>query len=151
MNALFFERPTQRRFVAAQFGNVPQRAAPNQNALESSRATNGGQSWSPAVDVVETETEIVLHAELPGVKKEEIEVQLEGDTLLIRGERSALPNSGEENFHRIERRYGRFARTFQFEMPINGAQVEATYENGVLQVRLPKVASRARTIEIQSK
>ena len=151
MNAVVYRHPAQRRFMAAQFGNISNRALANKNTTDAARGANGGQSWSPAVDVVETETEIVLHAELPGMKREEIEVQLEGDSLLIRGERFAQPNSGEENFHRIERRYGRFARTFQFEMPIDGASVEAIYENGVLSVRLPKAASRARTIQIQSR
>jgi HSP20 family protein len=115
------------------------------------RSENGGQSWSPAVDVVETPEAIVLHAELPGMKKEEIEIQLSGETLSIRGERECAPCANGENFHRIERRYGRFARTFQIETPIDAANVEASYDDGVLTVRLPKAqAAKPRQIEITS-
>jgi HSP20 family protein len=116
------------------------------------RGENGGQNWSPAVDVVETPDAIVLHAELPGMKKEEIEIQLSGETLAIRGERQPSPCSNGENFHRIERRYGRFSRAFQIETPIDAAQVQASYDDGVLTVRLPKAQSaKPRQIEITSK
>lgn len=118
---------------------------------EAGRGEEGGQSWSPAVDVVETADAIVLHAELPGMKKEEIEIQLSGETLTIRGERVCAPCAGGENFHRIERRYGRFARSFQIETPIEAAQVEASYDDGVLTVRLPKAqAAKPRQINITS-
>lgn len=118
---------------------------------DNSRGDNSGQSWSPSVDVVETADAIVLHAELPGMKKEEIEIQLSGETLAIRGERACAPCGQGENFHRIERRYGRFSRAFQIETPIDAAGVQASYDDGVLTVRLPKAqAAKPRQIEITS-
>ncbi|HEX8832898.1 MAG TPA: Hsp20/alpha crystallin family protein [Abditibacteriaceae bacterium] len=96
------------------------------------------RAWSPAVDVLENEHEIVLYAELPGMKKDEIDIQLTGDTLTLRGERARATAGRGENFHRIERQYGQFGRTFQIETPIDTAKVSASYEEGVLTVRLPK-------------
>lgn len=119
--------------------------------LEAGHGDDGGQSWSPAVDVVETADAIVLHAELPGMKKEEIEIQLSGETLAIRGERRCAPCGGGENFHRIERRYGQFSRAFQIETPIDASNVQASYDDGVLTVRVPKAqAAKPRQIQITS-
>lgn len=113
---------------------------------------NVPRTWAPAVDVMENETEIVLHAELPGMKKDEIDIQLTGDTLTIRGERKRTSTQRGENFHRIERQYGAFGRTFEVETPIDAASVSASYEEGVLTVRLPKQQEvKSRQIEIQVK
>ncbi|HEX8235479.1 MAG TPA: Hsp20/alpha crystallin family protein [Abditibacteriaceae bacterium] len=113
---------------------------------------NGPRTWAPAVDVVENDLEIVLHAELPGLKKEEIDIQLTGDTLTIRGERKRTSTQRGENFHRIERQYGAFGRTFEIETLIDAASVSASYEDGVLTVRLPKQQEvKSRQIEIQVK
>jgi HSP20 family protein len=107
--------------------------------------------WAPAVDVVENEREIVLHAELPGLCKEDIDIQLTGETLTIRGERPQTDERGE-NFHRIERNYGAFGRAFEIETPIDAANVNASYEEGVLTVRLPKQERvHSRQIPIQTK
>ncbi len=115
-------------------------------------AGNAPRLWAPVVDVVETETEIVLHAELPGMRKEEIDIQLSGDTLTLRGERQLQSATRGENFHRIERQYGAFQRTFGIETPIDAANVSASYEHGVLTVRLPKQQEqKPRQIEIQVK
>ncbi|HEX8553001.1 MAG TPA: Hsp20/alpha crystallin family protein [Abditibacteriaceae bacterium] len=142
-------REMERFFASRGSSFSPARTATGRNEDTQS---GGAQSWSPAVDVVETETEIVLHAELPGMKKEEIELQLSGDTLTIRGERACVQGKSGENFHRIERRYGKFARTFQIETSIDAEKVAAAYDDGVLTVRLPKAASaRPRQIEISTK
>jgi len=128
--------------------------------LEESRSGNGGAGgegssprvWAPAVDVAETEHEIILHAELPGMHKEDIDIQLTGDTLTLRGERQLANTQRGENFHRVERQYGVFQRTFQIEVPIDTAKVAASYEEGVLTVRLPKQEEvKPRQIEIQVK
>ena len=119
-------------------------------------ATSGGHSeesmprmWAPAVDVVESEREIVLHVELPGMKKEDIDIQLTGDTLTLRGERQPGTAQRGENYHRIERQYGAFQRTFQIEMPIDTEKVAASYEDGVLTIHLPKQeAIKPRQISI---
>jgi HSP20 family protein len=113
---------------------------------------NVPRTWAPAVDVVENENEIVLHAELSGLKKEEIDIQLTGDTLTICGERRRSSTQRGENFHRIERQYGAFGRTFEIETPIDAGAVSASYEDGVLTVRLPKQQEvKSRQIEIQVK
>jgi len=108
--------------------------------------------WAPAVDVAETQDAIILHAELPGMKKEDIDIQLHGDTLTLRGERKQETPQRGEHYHRIERQYGAWQRTFQIEVPIDTARVGASYEDGVLTVRLPKQeAVKPRQIEIQVK
>ncbi len=110
------------------------------------------RAWAPAVDVAETESEIVLHAELPGMRKEDIDIQLTGDRLTLRGERRLEQTARGEHFHRIERQYGAWQRTFGIEAPIDTSKVSATYEEGVLTVRLPKQeAVKPRQIEINVK
>lgn len=94
--------------------------------------------WTPAVDITESEHEILLEAELPGMKKEEIDVQLNGDTLTLRGERKIERSEKDEQYHRVERQYGAWQRSFQIEIPIDVENVSADYKDGVLVVRLPK-------------
>lgn len=94
--------------------------------------------WAPAVDVSENAHEIVLQAELPGMSKEDIDIQLTGDTLTLRGERKLQQVQRGEHYHRIERQYGAWQRTFQVETPIDSTRVSASYEDGVLTVHLPK-------------
>ena len=91
-------------------------------------------AWTPAVDVAETEEAIVLHVELPGMKQEEIDIELTGDTLTLRGERKATT----EGFARIERRSGKFARSFTLATPVQNEKVRAAYRDGVLEITLPK-------------
>lgn len=97
-----------------------------------------GRLWSPSVDVAETENEIVLRAELPGMKQQDIDIELTGDTLTIRGERKLENEERKENFVRVERSYGRFQRSFTVGVPIKADSVSATYRDGILEVHLPK-------------
>src|ERR1051325_6509446 len=110
------------------------RAAGLNRVFEAAARGDAARLWAPAVDVAETEHEIVLYAELPGMKREEIDIQLTGDTLTLRGERKLAAASGGEHYHRIERQYGPWQRAFQIEVPIDQTRVSATYENGVLTV-----------------
>ncbi len=111
----------------------------------------GVQLWSPVVDVTENENEIVLEAELPGMKKDEIDIQLNGDTLTLRGDRQIERSENSEQYHRVERQYGAWQRSFQIEIPIDVGEISADYELGVLTVRLPKAEEiRPRQIEIKS-
>jgi HSP20 family protein len=111
----------------------------------------GAQLWAPVVDVTENENEIVLEAELPGMKKDEIDIQLNGDTLTLRGERQLEQSQKDEQYHRVERQYGAWQRSFQIEIPIDAQKVSADYESGVLTVRLPKAEEiKPRQIEIKS-
>ena len=108
--------------------------------------------WAPAVDVSENEHEIVLQAELPGMNKDDIDIQLTGDTLTLRGERKLQSSQRGEHYHRIERQYGAWQRTFQIELPLDPQRVSASYEDGVLTVRLPKQeAIKPRQIAIEVK
>jgi HSP20 family protein len=97
-------------------------------------------SFVPAVDVYEDEHNIILKLEVPGVSQEDVDVRLENNTLTVRGERKFEKEEKEENFHRIERRYGSFARSFALPNTIDTENVHASYENGVLKIELSKRA-----------
>jgi HSP20 family protein len=122
------------------------------NRLFPGEDENAARLWAPVVDVSETPDEIVLEAELPGMKKDEIDIQLNGDTLVLRGERKFEQTQRGEQFHRIERQYGAWQRSFQIEVPVDAQNVAANYEHGVLTVRLPKAeAVKPRQIAISAK
>jgi HSP20 family protein len=93
--------------------------------------------WAPAVDIYQTDRELVLKAELPDLTRDSIEVTVENGTLTIRGEKKASSDVPEESFHRIERRYGTFSRSFSLPQTFDTDKVGAEYKNGVLTVRLP--------------
>jgi len=95
------------------------------------------QSWAPAVDIHESEDSVVIAVDLPGVNREDIDLQVDSDTLTIRGQRKA---SQEGRTVRLERPAGRFERSFRIGVPIEPARVEATYRSGVLQVSIPKAS-----------
>jgi len=95
-------------------------------------------SFVPAVDVYEDEHKVTLKLEVPGVKQDDLDVQIENNTLTIRGERKFEKEEKEENFQRIERRYGSFSRSFTLPNTIDTDSVNANYENGVLKVELAK-------------
>jgi HSP20 family protein len=95
-------------------------------------------TWVPAVDIYSNgQHELVLKAELPDIKEEEIEVAVEGNTLTLRGEKKIDTEVAEDQFHRIERSYGSFARTFALPPTVDADKVSADYRAGVLTVRLP--------------
>ncbi len=103
----------------------------------------------PAVDIYEDEHAITLKAELPGIEEKDIDVRLENQTLTLRGERKFEKEEQEENFHRIERRYGSFTRSFTLPNTVDTDNVKAEYANGVLHVRLPKRAeAKPRQIKV---
>jgi HSP20 family protein len=120
------------------------------NRLFEEQSPSATHLWAPAVDVSENDSEIVLYAELPGMNKDDIDIQLTGDTLTLRGERKMQSAQRGEHFHRIERQYGAWQRTFQIETPLDANGVSAAYEEGVLTVRLPKQqAVQPRQISIE--
>ena len=95
-------------------------------------------AWVPLVDIYSNgQHELVLKAELPDIKEEEIEVAVEGNTLTLRGEKKIDTEIAEDQFHRIERSYGSFARTFALPPTVDADKVSAEYKAGVLTVRLP--------------
>lgn len=99
---------------------------------------NTVRPWSPAVDIFETENELVLKADVPEVELKDIDIQLENGTLTLKGERKFEQNHKEGGHHRIERSYGSFARSFTLPDTIDAEKVAADYKNGVLTVTLPK-------------
>src|SRR5580704_1646103 len=95
-------------------------------------------AFVPAVDIYEDEHKIVLKLEVPGINQEDLDVRLENNTLTVRGERKFEKEEKEENFHRIERRYGTFYRAFSLPTTVDTENVKAEYEAGVLKLELKK-------------
>ncbi|UCC24674.1 MAG: Hsp20/alpha crystallin family protein [Gemmatimonadales bacterium] len=108
-------------------------------------------TWLPAVDVEETAEELVLTAELPGMTQQDIELEVENNILTLRGEKPEIRKEGEEKkYHLWERRFGAFQRSFTLPRTVNADSIEAEFVDGVLQVRLPKVAeAKSRRIAIK--
>ena len=104
----------------------------------STQTPNFNRPWAPVVDVAENQNEVVLRAELPGMKQEDIDIELTGDTLTIGGERRFEDEQRRETFVRVERSYGRFQRAFTLGVPVQHDQVRASYRDGILEVHLPK-------------
>jgi HSP20 family protein len=95
-------------------------------------------TWSPAVDILETENEIVVKAELPGVDRKDISLNLENNVLTLKGERRFEKETKEENYHRIERAYGGFSRAFSIPATVDEEKIRADYHDGILSIALPK-------------
>ncbi len=111
-----------------------------------------GRPWSPPVDVVETENDIVLKADLPDVNLDDIGIHVENQTLSITGERKfERENGNNKGYHRIERSYGSFVRSFTLPSIVDTEKVAADYKNGVLTVKIPKKeAAKPRQIKVQA-
>ena len=95
-------------------------------------------SWSPSVDIFETEGEIVVKAELPGMDRKDIQLNLENNVLSLRGERKFQKETKDDNYHRIERSYGVFSRSFSIPATVDEERIRADYKDGVLKIVLPK-------------
>jgi len=95
-------------------------------------------AWAPAVDIYETDKEIVLKAELPEVQEKDVDVKVEDNVLTIAGERRMEKEVKEESYHRIERSYGSFQRSFTLPQTVDRERIAAAYKDGVLRVTLPK-------------
>ncbi len=112
------------------------------------RAESGERVWAPIVDIYEDEDKIVLLAEIPGAKKEDIDIEMTDDSVTIRGERKFVSEQ-KQNYLRVERPYGKFARTFAISTPINAADVKASYKDGILEISIPKAeAIKPKKIEV---
>ena len=97
-----------------------------------------GRPWSPPVDILETENDLVLKADLPDMQLSDIDVRVENQTLSIKGERRFEQEASEKGYHRIERSYGSFVRSFAVPNSVDTEKVSADYKNGVLTIKLPK-------------
>jgi len=106
-------------------------------------------NWLPVVDMSETEADITIRAELPGMGHEDIELNLQDNVLTLKGEKKQEVKEEKENFHRVERSYGSFSRSFTLPANVQGEGVQATFKNGVLVITLPKVEeAKPKKIEI---
>jgi HSP20 family protein len=108
-------------------------------------------SWAPPLDIEESESSLIVRAEVPGMKKDDIKISLAGDTLCISGERRHEAEQNDKTFHRIERAYGRFMRTLVLPADVDGSRVKANYKDGILELTLPKSEkSKSRDIAIEN-
>ena len=119
-------------------GSLPSRS--DQSALT---------TWAPAVDIYETENELVLKADLPDVNEKDLDIRIESNILTIKGERKFEEKVKEDNYLRVERTYGSFSRSFSLPSTVDNGSIKAEYKNGVLTVELPKRAeSKPRSVKI---
>jgi HSP20 family protein len=111
------------------------RGRPQEPAIDSS-------AWSPLADVYETPDSFVVLLEIPGLSEEDVDVDVEADQITLRGERRMTSQARPESFHRMERSYGHFSRTFRFDAEVDPAEVKARFGDGLLRLDLPKAAPR---------
>jgi HSP20 family protein len=110
----------------------------------------GRGAWNPQVDIYENKDQIVLEAELPGMNREDFDLSIENNVLTLRGERKFEKKDDNDNYHRVERSYGSFTRSFTLPQTVSSEGAVAEYKNGVLRVSLPKREEvKARKISIQ--
>jgi HSP20 family protein len=108
--------------------------------------------WSPAVDIIEDEREFIVKTELPDVKKDDVKVTVERDTLTVRGERKAEKEEKGKKYHRIERSYGSFERSFTLPEGTDPTKIRSEYKDGLLTVHLPKspeAKAKSKAIEVK--
>jgi len=111
--------------------------------------TDKAGQWAPRVDIREADDALLVQAELPGIDKKDVKLEVKNGVLTLSGERRYEKDVKEENVHRVERAYGKFARSFSLPTNVDTSQVAAKMEDGVLEIRLPKRASAtAKTISI---
>jgi len=108
------------------------------DTVERSGEESSLSAWAPAVDIYETEQELVVKADLPDVDPKDLDIRVENNLLTIRGERKFEKKVSEENYLRIERSYGSFARSFTLANTVNSEAIKADYQNGVLTLTIPK-------------
>jgi HSP20 family protein len=107
-------------------------------------------AWNPSVDIYENKDQIVLEAELPGMKREDFDLAIENNVITLRGERRFEKRDESDNYHRVERSYGSFTRSFTLPQTVSAETATAEYRNGVLRVTLPKREEvKARRIEVK--
>lgn len=106
------------------------------------------REWTPSLDVSETKNNIVVNVEAPGIDPKDIDISLTGDVLTIKGEKRQEKEEKDENYHRVERSYGVFARSVRLPHEVQSGKIEASYKNGILKITLPK-SEEAKKKEIK--
>jgi HSP20 family protein len=106
-------------------------------------------TWTPSVDIYETESALVLTAEVPGIEENNIEIKIEDNTLSLKGERNFEKETNEENYHRIERSYGSFYRSFTIPRNVDQEKIKAEQDSGVLRITMPKKPeAKPKTVKV---
>lgn len=118
--------------------------------LSRGEAEGVDKTWAPVVDILETESDLIVRAELPGITREDIDVEVTPESLTIRGERK-FDDQSKEKYLRVERAYGPFQRSFSIGVPVQADKVKAAYRDGVLEVIVPKAEEvKPKKIEINA-
>ena len=121
-----------------------------QDSLSRLLSEPASRPWTPAVDIFETENELVLKADIPDVDPKNVGIQLENGTLTVKGERKFEQENSGKGFHRIERGYGSFVRAFSLPETVDAEKVKADYKSGVLTVTVPKKEiAKPKTINVE--
>jgi len=124
------------------FKRLPVRTAPDRELLTIA-------DWTPTVDITETDTAYLIKGEIPGVNKEDVKVTIEDGMVTMRGERKMEKEEKDKKFHRIERSYGSFMRSFRVPDDVDEASVKAEFKDGMINVTLPKTAkAKAKSINV---
>jgi HSP20 family protein len=118
------------------------------DGLLRTRGSSSAGEWVPAVDISETDEDFIVSADAPGLKGEDIKISVANNVLTVRGERKNVREEKKEDFHRVERSYGSFERTFSLPSGVESENIRAKYSDGVLEVRLPK-SKKAKPQEIK--
>ena len=112
----------------------------------------GEREWAPAFDVAENENEYVIKGEIPGIDSKDLDISLLDGVLTIKGEKKKEREDKEANYHRVERRYGSFYRSFQVPDDVKTEELDASYKDGIITLTLPKTEKKAaRKIEVKDK
>lgn len=120
-----------------------------QNELDEDQLSSG--SWTPACDILETREAVIVRAEVPGVKRADIEISLDNGVLTLRGARKLEKETEERSYYRIERSYGSFVRSFTLPRSVDAERISANLEDGVLEIRMPRrEETRPRQIKIET-
>ncbi len=116
---------------------------------ETTRPAEGtSRTWAPVVDILETEGDLIVRAEIPGMTREEIDIEITSESLNIKGDRT-FDEESRDRFLRVERPYGPFQRSFSIGVPVNASKVKATYKDGILEIVIPKAEEvKPKKIEV---
>jgi HSP20 family protein len=113
--------------------------------------TASARTWAPMVDICEDANEILFKIEIPGLKQDDIDIELTGETLTVKGERKFEDTDRKENYIRVERAYGKFQRSFTIPVPVNHEAVRASYRDGVLEIHVPKAeAVKPKKVQVSA-
>jgi HSP20 family protein len=116
---------------------------------DESNGTTGTTSWVPAADIYESDNELVVNLDLPGIDPKMVDLRVENNVLTIRGERQFEEKQNKDNYHRVERSYGAFGRSFTLSTAVDPEKTRASYKAGVLSIALPKAeAAKPKRIQI---